>query len=89
MTTLDDLRSRIDRIDSKLLELISKRLKLAKEIGMLKIQSRKQIQDKNREKEILKKIILKAAHLGLDGKITTKIWKIIIGHSKFIQTKYL
>ncbi|OGG26914.1 hypothetical protein A2960_02085 [Candidatus Gottesmanbacteria bacterium RIFCSPLOWO2_01_FULL_39_12b] len=89
MMTLDNLRSKIDQIDSKLLELISQRLKLVKEIGILKKQSDKKIQNRNREKEILNIVLLNAAHLDLDGKMIAKIWKIIIEQSKLIQNKYL
>lgn len=89
MTTLGNLRSRIDRLDITLLKLISKRQILAKSIGLIKKKNRNEIEDKKRENEVLDKIVLNAEALGLDRKMTVKIWKIIIEKSKSVQNNNL
>lgn len=89
MTTLGNLRSRIDRLDITLLKLISKRQILAKSIGLIKKKNRNEIEDKKRENEVLDKIVLNAEALELDRKMTVKIWKIIIEKSKSVQNNNL
>lgn len=54
--SISQLREKIDFIDSQILNLINKRAKIALEIGQIKKILKNQIVDKNREKEILKKI---------------------------------
>ncbi|MFA6119140.1 MAG: chorismate mutase [Parachlamydiales bacterium] len=50
--SLIDLRKQIDTIDDQIIDLLEKRLKIAKEVRKFK----KQTADENREKEILAKI---------------------------------
>jgi len=75
MKNLDSLRNKIDRIDEKILNLIKKRLDLAKEIGRYKKESKLPLKDTKREKEILDKKI----------GVYKKIWKLIIEESKKVQ----
>ena len=51
-----DLRSDIDAIDEKILQLINRRLKLAQKIGSVKKQSGTQVVDSKRENEILDRL---------------------------------
>lgn len=50
--TLEDIRKKIDEIDSKIIDLLEKRIELAIETKQFKGQ----FQDEKREKEILSKI---------------------------------
>lgn len=50
---LIELRKKIDVIDEKLLELLTKRFQIAKEIGRIKKEAKIKLRDKLREKEIL------------------------------------
>jgi len=62
---MDELRKKIDAIDTRILKLLAKRLELSKRIGKLKQNSGIKIQDCEREKEILREIekISKEHHL--------------------------
>lgn len=53
---ISTVRQDIDHIDDTILELINKRLNLAKTIGQLKKQKSKQVVDSTRESEILKRL---------------------------------
>lgn len=82
---LEDLRREIDRLDSQLIRLISRRMKLAERIGLFKKNGKKEVRDKKREEEIIKNVKNRANKSGLNGKIAVKIWKILISQSRKIQ----
>ncbi|MBE5743388.1 MAG: bifunctional chorismate mutase/prephenate dehydratase [Clostridiales bacterium] len=50
---LKDLREQIDLIDDKIIELYKERMALSKQVGIVKAQIQKAVQDGNREKEIV------------------------------------
>jgi chorismate mutase/prephenate dehydratase len=58
-THIGRLRLSIDEIDEKILELINQRLSLAKKVGNFKKQGGIQIKDRNREKEIMERLLEK------------------------------
>ncbi len=74
---LEIIRSKLDKLDNKLLSLIKYRTNLVKEVLKLK-QFKKEIVDKKRINFILKKINSKSKKLKIDPKITNRIWKNMI-----------
>ena len=74
---LEIIRSKLDKLDNKLLSLIKYRTNLVKEVLKLK-EFKKEIVDKKRISFILKKIHLKSKKLKIDPKITNRIWKNMI-----------
>ena len=74
---LEIIRSKLDKLDNKLLALIKYRTNLVKEVLKLK-EFKKEIVDKKRINTILKKINLKSKKLKIDPKITNRIWKNMI-----------
>jgi chorismate mutase len=74
---LFSLRSKLDRLDNELLNLIKKRSNLVNEVIKVKIY-KKEIIDKKRISFILKKIKKKSVQLKIDPKITNRIWKNMI-----------
>ena len=74
---LEIIRSKLDKLDNKLLSLIKFRTNLVKEVLKLK-EYKKEIVDKERINFILKKIHLKSKKLKIDPKITNRIWKNMI-----------
>ena len=70
-------RKKIDQLDKKIFNLIKKRTIIVNYMLNLK-QFKKQIVDKKRINQILKKIKKKSLINNLDPKITTKIWKSMI-----------
>ena len=74
---LEIIRSKLDKLDAKLLFLIKDRTNLVKEVLKLK-EFKKEIVDKKRINFILKKINSKSKKLKIDPKITNRIWKNMI-----------
>ena len=74
---LEVIRSKLDKLDNKLLSLIKYRTNLVKEVLKLK-EFKKEIVDKKRINFILKKINSKSKRLKIDPKITNRIWKNMI-----------
>ena len=74
---LEIIRSKLDKLDNKLLSLIKFRTNLVKEVLKLK-EFKKEIVDKKRIDFILKKINSKSKKLKIDPKITNRIWKNMI-----------
>ena len=74
---LEKIRSKLDKLDNKLLSLIKYRTNLVKEVLKLK-EYKNEIVDKKRIHFILKKISGKSKKLKIDQKITNRIWKNMI-----------
>ena len=74
---LEIIRSKLDKLDNKLLSLIKYRTNLVKEVLKLK-EFKKEIIDQKRINFILKKINTKSKKLKIDPKITNRIWKNMI-----------
>ena len=74
---LEIIRSKLDKLDNKLLSLIKYRTNLVKEVLKLK-EFKKEIVDKKRINFILKKINSKSKKLKIDPRITNRIWKNMI-----------
>ena len=74
---LEIIRSKLDKLDNKLLSLIKYRTNLVKEVLKLK-EFKKEIVDKKRIDLILKRINSKSKKLKIDPKITNRIWKNMI-----------
>ena len=74
---LDTIRTKLDKLDNKLLYLIKYRTSLVKEVLKLK-EFKKEIVDKKRINFILNKIKEKSKRLNIDSKITNRVWKNMI-----------
>ncbi len=57
---LDELRSRIDEIDGRILDLVAERLRTALDIGELKRRLKRPIYDPERERKIVERLIARA-----------------------------
>lgn len=79
------IRTKLDKIDDKMLFLIKQRNSLVDKILKEK-QFKKDIIDKKRINFILNKIKQKSKHKKIDYKITLKIWKAMIW--AFIDYEY-
>ena len=71
------IRSKLDKLDNKLLDIIKKRSKLV-DIVLKNKKYKTEIIDRKRIKVILKNISVKSKKKKIDPKITNKIWKSMI-----------
>ncbi len=74
---LSIIRTKLDKLDNKLLSLIKYRTGLVKEVIKLK-EYKNEIVDKKRITFILNKINRKSKKNNIDPKITNRIWKNMI-----------
>ena len=74
---LKEIRQEIDRIDTKIIGLLSKRAKLVIKAGKLK-KDEQGVRDPKRVEQVINKVKLKAAEVGLDPYIAEQIYRAII-----------
>ncbi len=82
---LDNLRGKIDDIDTRIVALIGDRIKLAEEIGRGKKQQNKLIEDRERELRVLKNIRAMARDKGLSPSDIENIYRPLIDACRKIQ----
>lgn len=56
MRNLKEDREILDKIDSEIIKLLEERMKIIKDVGLYKLNNNLNTEDKNREKEIIKKL---------------------------------
>lgn len=83
------LRSSINRIDSELLNLLSERRKLSLKIIKEKKRESKPVREREREKEVLKRILILAKKKNLNKELVLKIFNEIIEDSVSFQESFI
>lgn len=84
---LEELRSQIDGIDNALIELLSQRMEIVKEIGELKKINNSSILQRERWGKVLENAIKSGQELGLDSDFVSNLFKLIHQASIEKQTK--
>ena len=82
---IDELRSKIDNYDDKILDLLVKRFEISDKIGSIKQNSNGQILDTDREKQIINRLVNKFSMI--DQEYIKSIFNQIFNVSKLIQEK--
>jgi chorismate mutase/prephenate dehydratase len=83
---ISKLRRAIDEIDEKIMDLINRRLTLAQLIGRIKKQSGMGVTDRQREKEIINRLLHKNQGLmGNEG--LQRIFAAIIAEGRSVQKR--
>jgi chorismate mutase len=82
---IEKFREEIDIIDQTILELIGKRYAISGRIGEVKRNLNLDVLNKEREKELLSNIKIKARKLNLDEKLIEDVWVRIIKESRRVQ----
>ncbi len=83
--SLDDLRKKIDELDSKLVELIGERIKIAEEIGQGKKEESRLIEDRERELKVLRNVRSLARDENISPSDMESIYRNIIDACRKIQ----
>jgi chorismate mutase/prephenate dehydratase len=81
---LEDLRKRIDTIDTKLVELLNERAQVVVEVGKLKNSTDTPIYAPDREKQVLERIV-KLNHGPLPNKCLQAIWRELMSGSFVLE----
>lgn len=75
--TLENLRKQLDAIDNELLTLLSKRMTIVTQVGMIKKEKGIPPLDKKRWEEVLSSRTQIGKQLGLSEKFIQNIWDFI------------
>lgn len=86
---LNNLRNRINEIDDNLLELLSKRTEIVKNIGAFKKENKMSILQSDRWKELLDDKIKKGKQKGLSGDFILKLFSVIHLESIDVQNNIM
>lgn len=85
---LDGIRSRIDTIDSRILEALAQRRGLVEQVVRAK-GTDQALRDEDREKELLAELIAEGRKQGLDAHFVTRVFHEVIDDSVRLQQHYL
>lgn len=88
-SSLDNLRAQINVVDSQLIELLGKRMKVADQIGQLKKDKNVAVLQSKRWNEILGNMILEGESKGLSEEFVLKMFKAIHQESINHQEKII
>lgn len=88
MTDLQECRKEIDRIDSEIVKLFEKRMKVSEEVAKYKIHTGKEVLDSRREQEKLK-VLRAQAHNGFNALGVQEIFQQIMAISRKRQYQLL
>ena len=81
---LDELRKNIDAIDTEILVLLNRRAETARKIGKVKLQAGLPMVDRNREVEVIRKIV-RENEGSLADEAAARIYSEIINETRQIQ----
>lgn len=82
---LNDLRKEIDGIDTRIVELLAERLKIAKEAGKEKEQSGLPLVDSDREEKVIENVKSIAGKEGINAEDVRDIYRHILSMTRNIQ----
>ena len=86
---MKEIRAKINSIDDKMLKLLAERRQLSVEIIKLKNEEKSSIRDRDREKQLLTRLVETGREYGLDTHYVSKIFQEIISDSIRIQNKFV
>lgn len=86
---LKELREKINQIDEKIINLLSDRRKLSRDIALAKENNKSPIRDQKREEELLRRLIRIGKKAGLDSNYLSKVFYEIIEDSIRLQQSFV
>lgn len=84
---IEDLRSMIADVDTRILDAIANRMKLSVEIGRLKSDRGMGIEAKEVEEQVVSRGRTRAGNLGLDPELAEEVLRLLIDYSKREQRR--
>lgn len=85
MTTLKQLRKKIDRVDATIIRMLAERRKLARAAGRLKQRLKMVVKDPKRERDMLKHYRAESNRHRLDPVFVHQLFRHIIRYSRKVQ----
>ena len=88
-SSLEALREEIDRIDEDIIDLLSRRMEVVKNIAALKKDKGISVEDRDREKKLFLKLEREARRNNINEEFVSEVFGVIVSHSKLMQSKIL
>lgn len=85
MQKLEQLRKEIEKIDAEMIQKLAQRLKLVKEIGLLKADTGIDVLDENREAQLMRRYRVLCKEHQLDSIFVQRLFEIIFSYSRSVQ----
>ena len=82
---LEQLRKKVDDVDTQILNALRKRAELCKRIGSVKKKRGMQIRDTSRENEVYNQVKKKAVELNLDSLQVEAVFREIVNMCSAVQ----
>ena len=79
-----ELRQQIDTLDEEIIQLLKKRMRISKEVGILKAELEIPVEDKTRENEIIERLTQQAGRNLSEGQLI-RIFTAVFKSSKQVQ----
>jgi chorismate mutase-like protein len=89
MSTLDDLRDDIDRVDEVLVRLLNERARVACEIGRMKKELGMEVYQPEREKQVLAHVRAVAAEGPLGPEAIARLFERIIDEARGLERRVI
>jgi len=83
--SIHQLRKKIDKLDEKIITMLSKRKYLSMKIGTIKAQSGITVVDKEREKKLMLRYEKLSKKHNLQESLVRKLFKLVIFNSRKLQ----
>ena len=83
---INTLRKQIEKIDSIIIEQLSKRKKISVQIGKIKEQAGKEVYDPAREKQLMDYYKKESLKYNIDYEYILSFFNLIINHSRKVQS---
>lgn len=84
---LDQARERLKQVDYKILDLVWKRMELAKELTLWKLEHGVAIVQPQQEADVIADRLIKAQEIGISADFTTKLLRSIMDESVAVQRR--
>ena len=85
MPTIDQLRKKIERIDTDIIRSLAERQELSKQIGQLKLEEGKEVVDHSQEKKLFEFHKKLSGRYHLEYELVKQLFNIIISYSRMVQ----
>jgi chorismate mutase len=82
---LEELRKKIDSLDTNLIKTLGLRFKVVEKVGEFKHKNNMPLCQKKRQQEVLKLRIKQAEKIGLDGRFIKKMYNLIFDEALRIE----
>ena len=86
---MKEIREKVNHIDEQIIKLLSERRNLSLQIVKFKNEEKSTIRDRDREKELLTRLIENGRQVGLDTHYVSKIFQEIISDSVKLQNQFV